>query len=123
MSGFWAFKQLCDLLGFPTSAKKDQPPSTGMVLLGADVSLHQTHIQAQIRDDRKERLKEHILLALNSNSMTPAGASKLRWELGFLLPPAGRQTGARDDGPPHTGIEEVTSRTNYGATWCGGIQR
>ena len=43
MSGLWAFKQLCEIIGFPTSAKKDQPPSTQMVLLGADVSLHDTH--------------------------------------------------------------------------------
>ena len=43
MSGFSAFKQLREINGFPTSAKKDQPPSTQMVLLGADVSLHDTH--------------------------------------------------------------------------------
>ena len=34
MSGFWAFKQLCEIIGFPTSPKKDKPPSTEMVLLG-----------------------------------------------------------------------------------------
>ena len=83
MSGFWAFKQLCELIGFPMSLKKDQPPSDGVVLLGADGSLRETHVQAQVREGRKERLSANILLALNSNSLTPAAARKLRGKLGF----------------------------------------
>ena len=37
MSGFPAFKQLCEIIGAPTSNKKDRPPAAWMVLLGADV--------------------------------------------------------------------------------------
>ena len=83
MSGFWAFKQLCGLIGFPASKKKDQPPSTGMVLLGADASLRETHIQSQVRGGRLGRLNEYIPLAIESDSLTPASAIKLRGELGF----------------------------------------
>ena len=86
MSGFWAFKKLCQVVGLPTSDKKDQPPSTVVVLLGADVSLHETHVQAQVREDRKQRLKEQISVALKTNVLTPAGAIKLRGELGFYTP-------------------------------------
>ena len=100
MSGFWAFKQLCVLIGSPTSKKKDQEPSTSMVLLGADVSLHQTHILAQIREDRKNRLRENILLAKNSNSLTPAEASKLRGKLGFYSSLLAGKLGLGMMGPP-----------------------
>ena len=86
MSGFRAFKQLCLLIGFPTADRKDQPPSTGDVLLGADVSLHETHAQAQIRDERKDRIKSFIRIAMESNALTPASASKLRGKLGFYSP-------------------------------------
>ena len=86
MGGFWAFKQLCEVVGFHTPSKKDQPPSTGKVLLGADASLRDTHVQAMVMGDRKERLKAHILQALQSNSLTPAAARKLRGELGFYSP-------------------------------------
>ena len=47
MSGFRASNSLCEIIGSPTSSKKDQPPSTEMVLLGADVSLHDTQVQAR----------------------------------------------------------------------------
>ena len=83
MSGFWAFNQLCQVVGFPTSDKKDRPPSTGMVLIGAAVSLFETHIQAEVREDRMQRLKEQISVALKTNVLTPAGAIKLRGKLGF----------------------------------------
>ena len=77
-SGFWAFKQLCDLIGFPTSTKQDQPPSERMVLLGAEVSLRDTHVQAEVRSGRRDRLKTLILEALTADCLTPAAASKLR---------------------------------------------
>ena len=83
MSGFWAFEKLCLLIGFPTSDKKDQPPTTEAVLLGADVSLRETHAQAQIREERKVRIKSFIRIALESNTLTPASSSKLRGKLGF----------------------------------------
>ena len=37
--GFWAFKKMCLLLGFPTSGTKDQPPCINMHLLGAELFL------------------------------------------------------------------------------------
>ena len=83
MSGFWAFKQLRLLIGSPTSDKKDQPPSTEAVLLGADVSIRETHAQSQISDERKGRIKSFIRIALESNTSTPASSSKLRGKLGF----------------------------------------
>ena len=83
MSSFWAFKQLFEIIGFPTSAKNDQPPSTKMVLLGADVSVHDTHVRAEIRTGRKDKLKAHISHVLQSNCLTPAAASKLRGKIGF----------------------------------------
>ena len=83
MSGFRAPKQLCELIGFPTSKKKGQPPSAGMFLHGSDVSSRDTHIQVRVREDRKERLNGYILLAIESDSLTPATAINLRGKLGF----------------------------------------
>ena len=83
MCGFRAPIQLCEIIGFPASSKKDQPPSIEMVLLGADVSLRDTHGQAMVRDDRKNRLKSHISHATQTNCLTPAAACELRGKLGF----------------------------------------
>ena len=83
-SGFWAFKQLCILLGFLTSNKKDQPPSTGITLLGADVTIFPTGIRAKASDQRVCRLQEHIAWVLRNGTLTPAAASKLRGKLGFF---------------------------------------
>ena len=49
MGVFLAFRRPCEIIGFPTSDKKGRPPSVKMVLLGADVSIRDTHIRAEIR--------------------------------------------------------------------------
>ena len=77
-SGFRASKQLCALVGPPTSPKKDQIPTTNMVLLVADVALRNTRVRAQIRSDRAERLKDQIRTIRKKNLLSPAVASKLR---------------------------------------------
>ena len=45
--------------------------------------LHDTHVQAEVRSDRRERLKTLIMDALTADCLSPAAASKLRGKLGF----------------------------------------
>ena len=88
-SGFWAFKRLCQITGFPTSDHKGHPPTTDLLLLGALIALGDSPIRAQIRPDRVDKPKSHIAQAFRTNYLTPAAASKLRGEIGFytsLLP-------------------------------------
>ena len=59
-TGFWPFKQMCLILGFPTSPKKDQQPETEAVFLRALVSIRDTFAHATARADRIEKLKSHI---------------------------------------------------------------
>ena len=82
-SGFWAFKRLCSILGFVTSDRKDQHPSSSMHLLGAEVSLLANAIRTRSSDGRARKLKCSISKILESNYLSPAGASKLRGKLGF----------------------------------------
>ena len=83
MSGFWAFKQIREIIGFPTSTKKDQLPTTRMVLSEVDIALHITHVQAQVRMGREIRPKAQISQAISSDSLTSAAARKIRGKLGF----------------------------------------
>ena len=55
-SGFWAPKRLCALLGFNTSDRKDQRPSTRMHLLGAEVSRFDNSIRTRATDERALKL-------------------------------------------------------------------
>ena len=82
-SGFWAFKRLCALLGFNTSDKKDQRPSTQMHLLGAEVTLFDYSIRTRATDERAIKLRGIIAEILENGFLTPSGASKLRGRLGF----------------------------------------
>ena len=82
-SGFWAFKRLARLIGFPTSDKKDQPPTTSLLLLGAQGALWTSAFRAAARPGRIDKIRGHIAQALQTNSLIPAAASKLRGELGF----------------------------------------
>ena len=84
-SGFWAFKRLSWLLGFPTSDKKDQPPCTNLGLLGALISIDRGSFCASARPDRISKICGHIAQALQTNCLTPAAASKLRGRLGFYI--------------------------------------
>ena len=83
MSGFWAFKRLTALLGFPTSDKKDQPPNNELVLLGALIELKGDAFCAMARPDRISKICSHIAQTLQRDCLTPAAASKLRGRLGF----------------------------------------
>ena len=83
MSGFWAFKRLTSLLGFPTSEKKDQPPNTNLVLLGALIELTRDAFCATARPGRIPKICSHIAPTLQRDCLTPAAASKLRGRLGF----------------------------------------
>ena len=83
MSGFWAFKRLAKLQGFPTSDKKAQPPNTSLVLLGSIVELGRHSFCASARPDRVSKICSHIAQSLQRDCLTPAAASKLRGRLGF----------------------------------------
>ena len=82
-SGFWAFKRLCAILGLITSDRKDQPPSTSMHLLGAEVTLLKQAIRTSATTERAQKLWDEIAGILRTSSLSPAGASKLRGGLGF----------------------------------------
>ena len=82
-SGFWAFKRLCAILGLITSDRKDQPPSTSMHLLGAEVTLMKQAIRTSATTERAQKLWDEIAGILRTSSLSPAGASKLRGGLGF----------------------------------------
>ena len=81
--GFRDAKQLDGLMGFPKSEKKDHPTNTNIVLLGSQISLGSTSICANDRPGRINTLRGHIAQALQTNCVTPAAASKLRWGRGF----------------------------------------
>ena len=82
-SGFWDFKRLAGLLGFPTPDKKDRPPSTNLVLLGALISIDKESFCASARPGGISKICGHIAQALQKNCLTPAAASKIRGRLGF----------------------------------------
>ena len=85
-SGFWAFKRLARMIGFITSDKKGQPPTTSLPFLGAQVALGTSSVRAAARPERIDKIRGHIAQALQTNSLTPAAASELRGELGFYDP-------------------------------------
>ena len=82
-SGFWAFKALTKLIGFPTADRKDQEPSEDLYLLGAAVSIDSVSIRAEACPERVRKLRALISEALSKDTLTPAEASKLRGKLGF----------------------------------------
>ena len=82
-SGFWASKQLCRILGFLTADKTGQIPSVPLTLLGAEVLLTVSEIQAGAIQGRISKLRDHIADVLRLNFLTPAEASELRCRLGF----------------------------------------
>ena len=82
-SGFWACKQLCRLIGFNTSDRKNQSPVTDLALLGDAVPLHRDAIRSSAGRSRILKLRIHIAQALHLDCLTPAAASKLRGRLGF----------------------------------------
>ena len=82
-SGLWAPEQLAIILGFSTTNRKDQPPTTTMVLLGAEVSLGNSFVREGDRMCRIARLRCHISQAIETNFLTPSSDSKLRGGPGF----------------------------------------
>ena len=83
-SGFRAFKTLSALVGFHTSDKKDQPPSTSIRVLGANVTVVEAGLRVEADEGRKLGNCERIRNALADSALSPAGAGKLRGKLGFL---------------------------------------
>ena len=77
-SGFWAFDRLGGLLGFHTSDKKDQPPTTDIVLSGALVTHGPSFVRAAAMPGRISKLRGHIVQALQTNCLTPEAATELR---------------------------------------------
>ena len=77
-SAFGPFGRICEILGFPTSSKKDQRPSNQMALLGANVSLRGNHVLECAMTDRAGEIKAHIAQSIAPDCITPDTASKLR---------------------------------------------
>ena len=82
-SGFWAFKQIFLLIGFSTSGKKGQAPSSDISLLFEEVSLLRDAIRSQDGRHRVLKLRSHVDQALQVNFLTPSAARELRGRLGF----------------------------------------
>ena len=97
-SGFWAFDQICRLVGFNTSGKKGQAPSSDLSLLGAEVSLLRDAVRSQPGRQRVLKLRSHIDQALQLNCLTPSAARKMRPSWLLRCPPNG-ETRTRYDGP------------------------
>ena len=98
-SGFWAFKRLVRLIGFITSDRKDQQPTTSLLLLGAQVAIGTSSFEADSTPELAEKIRGHIAHALQTNALTAAAASKLRWKLGFYTPQLAGKIGRGMTGP------------------------
>ena len=77
-SGFCASKRLVSLLGFHTSGKMAQPPTTEIAFLGALVTLGPSFVRAAARPERITKLLGQIAQAPRTNCLTPASASNIR---------------------------------------------
>ena len=124
-SGFWAFKRLFSILGFPTSDKNDQPPSRELVLLGDPIVITDSGITASIRPDRVSKLRSCIAPALRADSLTPSAAIKLRGKLGFYTSPHAGKLGRGTMGPlirrqyaQHTHQIDMTLKRNLLWRYC-----
>ena len=85
--GFWPPKRLDRLIGFITPDKKGRPPTTSLLLLGAPVAIGTSSSRAAERPGRVGKIRGHIAQALQTNTLTPAAASKLRRGWDFTPPP------------------------------------
>ena len=80
------FKRLVMLLGFITSGKKGQQPTTALLLLGALVAIGASSFTADATPERVDKIRGYIFQALSADALTPAAASKLRGGRGFYTP-------------------------------------
>ena len=83
-SGFHAFKSIASILEFHTADKKDQPPGVSISLLGAVVTAKHDGVIVAPSPERLERNVTLIRSCLDTNTLTPGLAGKLRGKLGFL---------------------------------------
>ena len=83
MCGSWVFKLVFRALGFRTSPRKDQSPTTGMVILGSFITVNGQFAQADAMGERIEKLNANIEQALVLDLITQATPIKLRGKLGF----------------------------------------
>ena len=72
-SGFWVSKRLVQLVGFITSDRKGQQPTTSLLLLGAQVAIGTSSFEADATPDRAEKIRGRISQALQTNALTPCG--------------------------------------------------
>ena len=71
------------LIGFVTSDKKGQKPTTSLLLLGELVAIWASPFTAGAKPERVGKIRGYIAQALSADALTPAAARKLRGELGF----------------------------------------
>lgn len=65
------------------AADKERPPSNTIDLLGAQIVLSQSFVEASLPSHRRETLSKGIRQILPDNRLSPAEAAKWRGELGF----------------------------------------
>ena len=85
-SGFWPFKRLARLIGFITSDKKGQRPTTSLLLLGAIVPISKSFFISAETPERVVKIRGRVAQPQSAEALTPDAASKLRWRLGFYPP-------------------------------------
>ena len=84
LSGFVAFKKIARLLGLPTADREDQRPAETIRVLGAVATVSSNSLTVCADEKRKYDNVEPTDEASASGMLTPAGAGKIRGELGFL---------------------------------------
>ncbi|CAE7663318.1 rlmN1 [Symbiodinium sp. CCMP2592] len=93
-SGFWAFAELCELLGMRLKPAKAQPPDIRHKLLGVILEILPEGIRLSPAPDRIAKVVAMMQTALQSDSLDPMVAQRLAGKLNFLQTTMFGQAGA-----------------------------
>ena len=78
-----AILAMCQIFGLFAEQSKTATPTTQLKLLGASISIFDTHIATALAADKRDALVLDIRNFLRTNRLTPAQAAKIRGRLGF----------------------------------------
>ena len=81
-SAFQTIKSVCNLLGFVLEDAKEQPPSSKLVLLGAEVSIFDEIVTARLPERKRCEILNELRQFIAKKSVTPAQAAKMKGRLG-----------------------------------------
>ena len=82
-SAFVTVKTVCNRLGFVLEDAKEQPPSSSLNLLGADILISDDVITARLPERKRTELLNELRQVLSKGTLAPAQAAKLRGRLGY----------------------------------------